>query len=156
MKRFNALPSALQSLLDGMLRVNPKERLKLADVARPRGSPGPVGRRDRRPSAPAALRRAAASHESLAAPDEGTTLRGMAAAADEAEEPRLNACSAQPDSAASGGGEGDRDVTLEAVKPPIRSGAAPGYWSCDFAHRNIHAMNTISSLLNTNNQLLHG
>ena len=60
--------------------------------------------------------------------------RSMSAADDEAEKPRFNACSAQPDdSAASGDGYGGlsaiADVSLEEDKPPkIRIGRSYEVW----------------------------
>ena len=65
---------------------------------------------------------------------QGTMWRSMSAAADEAEEPRLNACSALPDdSAASGVGyrglSALADVSLEEDKPPkIRIGRGYEVW----------------------------
>jgi serine/threonine protein kinase len=109
-KRFNAFPPELQSLLNGMLWVNPAQRFKISDVAAhpwvaagagtPAPAPAPMG-------APTTRAR--------------SEFRSLAAAADEAEVPRYNACSALPDSAASGGGEGD-DEDLEAVIPQLGRG----------------------------------
>jgi serine/threonine protein kinase len=128
-KRFNALPSELQSLLDGMLRVNPKERLKLGKVADEVAKSSWVAGTPESAQRP---RRAAAS-EGRVRP-QGTTWRSMSAADDEAEEPRLNACSALPDdSAASGVGyrglSALADVSLEEDKPPkIRIGRGYEVW----------------------------
>ena len=127
-KRFDALPPELKLLLDGMLRVNPKERLKLGKVAdEVAKSPWVAGT----PESAQRPRRAAASG---GVRPQGTMWRSMSAADDEAEKPRFNACSAQPDdSAASGDGYGGlsaiADVSLEEDKPPkIRIGRSYEVW----------------------------
>ena len=122
-RRFNALPSELQSLLDRMLCVNPSQRLKISDVAAHpwvaagAGTPAPA-------PGPAYTPLSAASDQApMGAPPTAATaaFRSLAVTADEAEEPRFNACSALPDSAASGGGEGGGE-DLEAVIPQLGRG----------------------------------
>ena len=125
--RAGRLPASLTSLLDSMLRVDPEGRPPLAEVAKNawvNGIPEPT-------AAPPAVeapqpRSLAAAPPAVDAPQ----LRSLAAtapaykslaAADEAEEPRYNACSAAPTAAAY------RSMSAAADEPPPT--AAPSFRS---------------------------
>ena len=133
-KRFDALPPELKLLLDGMLRVNPKERLKLGKVAdEVAKSPWVAGTPES--AQPGHRTRAAASVVGACARRRAPMWRSMSAADDEAEKPRFNACSAQPDdSAASGDGYGGLSAIARCVRsrrrmpPKIRIGRGYEVW----------------------------
>jgi serine/threonine protein kinase len=120
LSRFNRLDPSLQSLLDRMLRVDPEARFTLAQVAEHpwvRGIPQPPLPPAEEPqlrslaAAPPAVD--APQHRSLAAT--APAYKSLAAA-DEAEEPRYNACSAAPTAAAY---RSMSAAAEEAEMPPI-------------------------------------
>ena len=105
LSRFNRLGPSLQSLLDSMLRVDPEARPTLAQVAEhswvngipePTAAPPAVDAPQPRSLAAAPPAVDAPQHRSLAATAPAYKSLG---AADEAEEPRYNACSAAPTAA---------------------------------------------------------
>jgi serine/threonine protein kinase len=127
----NFLPDSLKSLLDSMLRVDPETRPTLAQVA---DDPWFKGITEPTPQVDAPLPRSLApavgapQHRSLAATAPAAALsapaapafRGLSAAADdEAEEPRYNACSAAPPAAPSAAYRGLSADDDEAQPPPI-------------------------------------
>jgi serine/threonine protein kinase len=137
LSRFNRLDPSLQSLLDSMLRVDPKARPTLAKVEEkipsvawiPQLPPPPAQEPQPRSLAAAPPAVDAPQHRSLAATAPAAALsvpafRGLSAAAD-AEEPRYNACSAAPTAAAY------RSMSAAADEPPPT--AAPSFRSMSAA-----------------------